>query len=302
MVGDARDTFSSRLHEEPARVQLEYYRKSNLADRMSYIWEPLLSLNRSQAIDLAEVGIFDTSTAVNNINTLNKLEDRVDTEEFEVDETFEGPYFYIEDYVSRTFGEEVGGTLHTGRSRNDLFAAAYRIAVRDGLLAVAVALLDLREVLLERAAETTDVVFPAFTHSQPDQPITFSHYLLAILVTNLSRLSQNFLLWGMFEIGFVKLSEGMSGVSGIMLQKKNPYVIEEVRSMANETIGAANESLTALKATPYGDVSENMYGRYHSFEPSTIASRSSDSSQPSSPMSNCTRIGCTTMRLRVSVR
>lgn len=331
MGENERDIFSSRLHEQPARAQLEYYRIPHFEERMRYIWEPLLALNRSQAIVLRELDIIDASEAADIVAVLGELGARVDVDEFDDYESFEGPYFFIEDAVIEALGEEVGGKLHTGRSRNDLFAAAYRIAVRDGLLAVVDALLDLRASLLDRAAETTDVVFPAFTHSQPAQPITFAHYLisfdhllgrdfdrltnafertnqsplgaaaiggtgfpldrdrladlsgfsgyvhntydaissvdyvpestnaLASVATNLSRVSQDFLLWSTFEIGFLELSEEMSGVSSIMPQKKNPYVLEKTRSVANDVIGAANSSIASLDAVPYGDVSENMY-------------------------------------------
>jgi hypothetical protein len=55
MGGNQRDTFSSRLHEQPTRAQLEYYRIPRFEERMRSIWEPLLSLNRSQAIVLFDI-------------------------------------------------------------------------------------------------------------------------------------------------------------------------------------------------------------------------------------------------------
>lgn len=298
---------------------------------MEHFWEPLLELNRSQAIVLNEVGIFDRDESAAILSELGDLES-LDVEEFDSYEEFEGPYLFIENCIISALDEEVGGKLHTGRSRNDLYSAAIRVAVREEILGVIEAALSVRQSLLDRAGETTDVVFPAFTHSQPAQPITFAHYLLAfdnlvgrdikrlqhafeetnksplgaaaiggtgfpldrerlaelsafddivyntydaissvdyvpetasslaLLLTNISRVSQDLLVWSMFETGFVELSEQMSSVSSIMPQKKNPGVIEKTRAKASESIGQANSSLVALKGVPYGDIGETTYG------------------------------------------
>jgi argininosuccinate lyase len=332
MADNQRDTFSSRLSEQPARAQIEHYRRPNFSDRLEYLWQPLLALNRSQAITLSEVDVLDPSEASSILDELDVLEERIDPGEFDDYNEFEGPYFLIEDHLLDTLGEEIGGKLHTGRSRNDLYSAAFRIAVRERILNIMEAVLELRDAVLRRASESTDVVFPAFTHSQPAQPITFAHYLLAfdnllgrdferlkhtfeltnesplgaaaiggtgfpldrdrlaklsgfsdviyntfdaiasvdylpqattsvaILMTNISRVSQDLLVWSMLEVGFIELSEQMSNVSSIMPQKKNPGVIEKTRARAGEAIGEANSTLASLKAVPFGDVGETSYG------------------------------------------
>ncbi len=72
-----------------------------------------------------------------------------------------------------------GGKMHTARSRNDEVATCIRVALRDDLLAVARALLDLRSVLIARATEEAGSLMPGFTHLQPAQPTTLGHHLLA---------------------------------------------------------------------------------------------------------------------------
>jgi argininosuccinate lyase len=74
---------------------------------------------------------------------------------------------------------EVGGKLHTGRSRNDQVALDLRLYLRraaegraDQLAAFALMLADLAE-------GTADLVVPVFTHLQQAQPISFGHHLLA---------------------------------------------------------------------------------------------------------------------------
>lgn len=325
--------FSRRLGEPPAEAHLAYYRVPKFREKMTFLWEPLLALNRAQAIVLSEVGIIDRGEAADVLAVLDDLE-AVDPERFDSYEEFGGPYLFLESRVIDELGRETGGKLHTGRSRNDLFSATLRVAVRERILDLVGAALTLRERLLARAEETTDVVFPAYTHSQPAQPITFAHYLLgfdhlvardvgrlrrafaetnrsplgaaaiggtgfpldrerlaelsgfddtvvntydaiasvdylpettaalALLMTNVSRMSQDLLVWSMFEVGFVDLSENMSTTSSIMPQKKNPGVIEKTRAQASESIGQANSTLVSLKAVPYGDVGETTYLAY----------------------------------------
>ncbi len=328
MSNNTRDTFSSRLHEQPSDAHTEYYRVPKFTDRLRHVWEPLFALNRAQAITLAECDLLDTDTARAILDALTTLEQETDLDEFDAHDEFEGPYFYIENYLITELSENIGGKLHTGRSRNDLYATAYRMATRKHLHDLMDALLDLRATLLARASNTMDVVFPAFTHSQPAQPITFAHYLLAVehvltrdfdrlkhaytrtnkcplgaaaiggtgfpldrdrlaslcgfdapientydaiaavdyapeatsalalLGTNISRVSQDFLTWSMFEVGFIELSEALSNVSSIMPQKKNPGVLEKTRSNAGRQIGAATSALSTVKAVPFGDVGE----------------------------------------------
>jgi argininosuccinate lyase len=76
-------------------------------------------------------------------------------------------------------GDAVGGRLHTGRSRNDLFMAIDRVAARDAINGAIEQIPALQDVLLERSREHADTVFPGYTHhSQQPQPVTFGHFPL----------------------------------------------------------------------------------------------------------------------------
>jgi argininosuccinate lyase len=71
------------------------------------------------------------------------------------------------------------GRLHTARSRNDQVATDFRLWVRDAIDRLDGALRDAQGALLDRAAEHAATVMPGFTHSQPAQPVTFGHHLMA---------------------------------------------------------------------------------------------------------------------------
>ena len=57
----------------------------------------------------------------------------------------------------------------------------YRMQQREAILAVLAATLELREALIELAANHRETLFAAHTHTQPAQPTTVAHYLLAMI-------------------------------------------------------------------------------------------------------------------------
>jgi argininosuccinate lyase len=91
-----------------------------------------------------------------------------------------GMYLMYESFLIERLGAEVGGVLHTARSRNDLKAAAtcLRLAAwfRDFLAEAG----RLEAVLLGRARAYRDVVMPVYTHSQAAMPVTYGYYLLGV--------------------------------------------------------------------------------------------------------------------------
>ncbi len=88
----------------------------------------------------------------------------------------------IHSLVERQLGELVGtaaGNLRTARSRNDQVATAFRLYVRTATCDIALACLDLMEILAGRAAELDQAIAPGMTHLQVGQPVLLGHHLLA---------------------------------------------------------------------------------------------------------------------------
>ena len=80
----------------------------------------------------------------------------------------------IEAEVTRRL-PELGGRLHTGRSRNDQVGTAFRMTVRAKLDDIVDSMLELMDVIVERAVEELDTLMPAYTHLQRAQPIRLAH-------------------------------------------------------------------------------------------------------------------------------
>jgi len=74
---------------------------------------------------------------------------------------------------------ELGGKLHTGRSRNDQVAVDLRLYLRDQTEQIREMILKFMQVLLQLAEEHTETVMPGYTHLQRAQALTFGHHLLA---------------------------------------------------------------------------------------------------------------------------
>src|SRR5260370_25762414 len=69
--------------------------------------------------------------------------------------------------------------MHTALSRNDIAITLYRMMVRRKLLTLGGAISEVRSVLLDFASRNLQTVMPAHTHTQPAQPTTLAHYMLA---------------------------------------------------------------------------------------------------------------------------
>ncbi|MDT5214399.1 MAG: argininosuccinate lyase, partial [Mycobacterium sp.] len=76
-------------------------------------------------------------------------------------------------------GDELGGRLRAGRSRNDQVATLFRMWLRDNMRTVANATLDVVAALATQAATHPTAIMPGKTHLQSAQPILLAHHLLA---------------------------------------------------------------------------------------------------------------------------
>ena len=75
---------------------------------------------------------------------------------------------------------------------------------------------------------------------------------LAILMTNLSRLAEDLIIWSSTEFGFIELSDQYSSTSSAMPQKKNPDPLELTRSRTSLVIGDLLSMLSMIKSLPSG--------------------------------------------------
>ncbi len=161
----------------------EYIRlvlNDNFEDAKALFLSPLLAIDYAHLVMLAETGIVSKADA----RAIRSALDRIDVAAVRTsayDGTCEDLFFHVERLVAGACGDDVAGRLHTARSRNDIDMTMYRMRLREYLLDLSAATLALRRALIDLAAAHRDTVYPAHTHTQPAQPSTVAHYLLAAI-------------------------------------------------------------------------------------------------------------------------
>ena len=76
-------------------------------------------------------------------------------------------------------------------------------------------------------------------------------FALAMLATNLSKISEELIIWSTYEFRLIEISDEYSSTSSIMPQKKNPDVAEISRSKTSVLYGELMTILSILKALPH---------------------------------------------------
>jgi len=141
------------------------------------MYREMMLANYAQVIMLSDQKILQKSKAVQLLRYLKELEESFS--ENDLDPAKDDLYFNVERALMRIAGNDLGGRMHTGRSRNDLYSALNRMVMRKELLSIIEKNLTLQEKLLCLAEEHKEDVVTGYTHLQPAQPITLGHYFVS---------------------------------------------------------------------------------------------------------------------------
>ncbi|HIE59579.1 MAG TPA: argininosuccinate lyase [Persephonella sp.] len=270
---------------------------------------------------LGNQGIIPKEDAEKIIKGLEEIREEIKQGKFQWKKELEDVHMNIEKALIEKIGD-IGGKLHTGRSRNDQVITAFRLYLKEETNNIINLLRQLKKALLKKAEETIDIVMPAYTHLQRAQPIRLSHYFLAYLeifnrdeerfkdnlkridqmplgsgalagvdfpldreqtakelgfstimrnsldatssrdaiieflasasicMANLSRISEDLIIWNSAEFSFVELPDKLTTGSSIMPQKKNPDVLELIRGKVGRVYGSLIALLTIVKGLP----------------------------------------------------
>ncbi|MHB1951320.1 MAG: argininosuccinate lyase [Acidiferrobacteraceae bacterium] len=82
--------------------------------------------------------------------------------------------------------------------------------------------------------------------------------VLALLMSHLSRFSEELILWATPQFGFIDLPDAFCTGSSIMPQKKNPDVLELIRGKTGRAYGDLMALLTIVKAQPLAYNKDNQ--------------------------------------------
>ncbi len=143
------------------------------------IFDLLGDINKAHVIMLAEQDLLSRERASVLIRGILAME-AAGAGAVELDPDREDAYFNYEAHLMAAVGADIGGRMHTGRSRNDITSTLDRLRGRAVLLNIIESLLKVRTTALEQAQRYADVVIPGYTHLQPAQPMTYGFYLSGV--------------------------------------------------------------------------------------------------------------------------
>jgi argininosuccinate lyase len=270
------------------------------------------------------------------LNGLQTLYQKALSYELEYSVEYEDIHLNLEKLLIDEIGE-VGGKLHTGRSRNDQIATDMHLFLKRRVQEIIDLIEDLQAAIVHQSEENVETLIPGYTHLQRAQPISFAHHLMcyfwmlqrdkerltdslkridisplgagalagttfpidrmysadllgfgsyyensldavsdrdfiveflsnsALLMTHLSRLAEEFILWSTEEFRFIELDDSFTTGSSIMPQKKNPDMAELVRGKTGRVNGNLVSLLTVLKGLPLAynkDMQEDKEGMF----------------------------------------
>lgn len=148
--------------------------KANFAGHMA-------AINKAHLVMLVETGILTGQQGISIAQALAAIDLETDISALTYTGEHEDYFFFVEAELKRRLGPDLGGMLHTARSRNDMDHTVFKLALLDRGNGLSAQVRDLIAALIETAVRERDTLIVAYTHGQPAQPSTFGHYLSAAI-------------------------------------------------------------------------------------------------------------------------
>ncbi|MFC1873007.1 argininosuccinate lyase [Chloroflexota bacterium] len=124
---------------------------------------------------LAKQAIISEIEAQAIVGGLKAILAEIESGQFQFRADLEDIHMNIEAALIARIGE-VGGKLHTARSRNDQVALDTRLFVKDAVAQTLEAIVRFQQALVDIATANQAAVMPGYTHLQPAQPVLFAHF------------------------------------------------------------------------------------------------------------------------------
>ena len=160
----------------PTDPDVEAFTSSLEVDRRLYRHDIAGSLAHCRTLERA--GVLTPREASRLARGLKQVEREIAEGRFQFVPGLEDIHMAIESRLIQIVGE-VGGKLHTGRSRNDQVALDLRLYLRDAVGELIAGLRHLQHTLVTVARRELGTVMPGYTHLQRAQPVLLAHHLLA---------------------------------------------------------------------------------------------------------------------------
>ncbi|MEB7434128.1 argininosuccinate lyase [Staphylococcus pasteuri] len=131
----------------------------------------------AHATMLANQHIISQDDAKTIIEGLKEIQVDAHQNKIEFKASLEDIHLNIEHELIQRVGE-VGGKLHTGRSRNDQVATDMHLYTKEEVLEIIELIKSLQQTILKIANTHIETIMPGYTHLQRAQPISFAHHIM----------------------------------------------------------------------------------------------------------------------------
>jgi len=132
----------------------------------------------AHALMLSQQGIISAEESRIITDGLASIGEEIAKGKFQFKSELEDIHMNIEARLIEKVGD-VGGKLHTARSRNDQVALDLRLFAKEAIAETLIRLQVFQRALIGLAEANQDVIMPGYTHLQPAQPVLLAHHLLA---------------------------------------------------------------------------------------------------------------------------
>ncbi len=167
--------WAGRFREKTSKI-VESFTESISFDHR--LWRYDIEGSIAHAKMLAKQGIISIKDSEKIIRGLKEIAKDIETGRFRFREGFEDIHMNIEASLIKKIGN-VGGKLHTARSRNDQVALDLRLYLRAEIKEILSLIKESQKILLNTATKHLNSLMPGYTHMQRAQPVLLSHHLLA---------------------------------------------------------------------------------------------------------------------------
>src|SRR5660398_281178 len=125
------------------------------------IFDSDIQVDKAHVVMLREQGIIKESDCCAILSGLEKIQKEGISA---LDTTYEDVHIALEARLIEMVGEDIGGRMHSGRSRNDEVATCIRITLRMELLGLLGEVIELILTLVRVAGKHHETIMPGYTH------------------------------------------------------------------------------------------------------------------------------------------
>src|SRR4030042_815118 len=170
----AKKLWGGRFPQETNELTEEFTASISF-DKRLYQYDITGSMAYCEA--LAKAGIIAPNEKARILRALKEIEQEIEGGNFPFSACWEDIHMHIEQKLLEKIGE-VGGKLHTGRSRNDQIALDVRLYLKEETASIIDLVKGLQTSLVGVADKHVDVIMPGYTHLRKAQPILFPHHIM----------------------------------------------------------------------------------------------------------------------------